>query len=362
MLTTWDFTGGKTIEGWQIQGLDVRQGPDGLHIRGAGVMMHMVDATHRIDSVNLIFAKSVASPAVIAWHRSKSPSNEFVQLQLVLGNAGPVNHEVPLHGISEWDPWADVIGFKFETNEEIILSGVELKGWTMFEKLGFAWKSFWKIDQVLAFSINFLWGPLIAFTPQEITALYDTQPPSAWSAYRVILPILLFIGLLCLAYYLLERLQGRDARKKAVAIFFVVFAAFWVLGDLRMGYEFMSNSMKDLRTYGFAESGSKKFRNLLTFHDGLEENIKILTSVPTYVVYSPDGSPMRKMAGYRTYPKSRPTFDDESSMDATVFYVFYEPRVTINEKNELVRSGVVVSRPGHVASRIDDNAYIFVVP
>jgi len=58
MMTTWDFTNGKPIEGWQIEGLEVRQGPDGLHIRGLGVMMHTVDATHRIDNINLIFAKS----------------------------------------------------------------------------------------------------------------------------------------------------------------------------------------------------------------------------------------------------------------------------------------------------------------
>lgn len=362
MLTTWDFTGGKSIEGWQIDGLDVRQGPDGLHIRGTGVMMRLVDATHHIDAVNLVFARSVASPGVFAWHRQRAPGNEFMQLGINLSTGGPVNMEIPLHKIPEWDPWADIVGLRFETNEEIVLSGIEFKGWSMLEKLQHGWTSFWKIDQTLAFSINFLWGPLVAFTPQEIVTLYDTQPPSAWSAYRIILPILLIIGLLCLAYYVFERARGRSVRKRATTIFFVAFAVFWVLGDLRMGYEFMHNYAKDLQTYGLAEPGSKKFRNLLSFHDGLEQNIDLLTSVDTYVVYAPDGSPMRKMAGYRTYPISRPAFDDEPSLEQSVFYVFYDSRVSVNEKNELVKNGVVVSRPGRVASRIDDNAYIFIVP
>ncbi len=363
MVTTWDFTNGAQIDGWQIDGLDVRQGPDGLHIRGVGVMMRTVDATHRIDALNMIFAKANGSPAVFAWHRRTSPNNEFVQLGFGLNVGAPTNQEIPLHTITEWDPWSDVIGFKFETNDEIILSGVDFKGWTMAEKIGMAWTSFWNIDRVLAFSINFLWGPLTVFTPAENDVLYSTQPPMAWSAHRFSYAFLAIAAVLSAAYVFGRRLLGTHVPgRHGVLAFFTVFAVLWGIHDIRMGFEFVSNAYFEMRDYSFAEPGKKSFRNLLSFHDGLLRNMALFEAVPTYVVYAPDQSPMRKMAGYHTYPKSRPLFSDEPTIDQTLFYVFYDSTVSINEKQELVRDGVVVSKPGHVAKRINEYAYIFLVP
>jgi hypothetical protein len=363
MVTTWDFTGGKPVEGWQIQGLDVRQGPDGLHIRGVGVMMHSVDATHRIDTISMIFARSVAGPSVLAWHRTNTPPNEFVQMPVALDTGSPYTVEIPLHTIPEWDPWSDVIGFKFETNDELVLSGIDLKGWTTAEKLGAAWQSFWKTDRILAFSINFLWGPLIAFTPPEVDGLYNTQPPMAWSAHRVSLAILLIAAILC-AFWVLLRKWNRNPipTRWAITAFFTVFAVLWGIHDIRMGYEFTKNAMDDLRSYSFAVPGKKSFRNLLGFHDGLFQNMDVLTKEKHYVIFAPDQSPMRKMAAYHTYPLSSPLSSDDPTLDAKVFYVFYDDKISINDKHELVRDGVVVSKPGHIAKQLNDRSYIFLVP
>lgn len=363
MMTTWDFTNAAQVEGWQIDGLDVRQGPDGLHIRGNGVMMRSVDATHRIDAINVIFAKSLNIPGVFAWHRTNTPNNEFVQLSMPMTPGAPVTQELPLHTIPEWDPWADVIGFQFQTNEEIILTGMEFKGWSAWEKAGFAWQSFWKIDRTLAFTINFLWGPLTVFTPGEITTLYDAQPPRAWSAHRFSFGFLGLVILIIAGLWALKRFQGSHlSRKQMITAFFAACAVLWAVHDVRMGYELTHNWVQDLQQYTFAEPGTKKFRNLLTFHDGLFQNMDLFTSVQTYAVFAPDGSPLRKMAGYHTYPFSRPLTSDQSTIDATVFYVFYDDRVAINANNELQYNGVVASKPGHVAKKIDDRAFIFIVP
>lgn len=360
--TTWNFMGGRTAEGWQFQGLQVTPAADGLHIRGNGVMIRPVDAVHAIETIDLSFARSVPTTMVLAWHRLNTPPQEFVQMAVPVQAGTAYKQSLPLYKIAEWDPWTDVIALQFQTNEEIVLSAVTLNDWSRWENIVTAWKSFWMKDRMLTFSINFLWGPLVVFTPPELETLYLTQPPNAWSGHRFSYAVLALTLLVLFGSWIMRRVDGRTFIRKPVAAFFAVVAVLWAVHDVRMGYEFAANAVEDLQSFTFGEPGKRTFRNLLTFHDVLDRYTNELTAHPTYALFAPEPSPLRKMALYHTYPHSKPLPAEASTVDQKVFLVFHGGNFALNEKNELMHDGVVVSKPGSIVSQFDDDSFLFLVP
>lgn len=365
--TVWDFTAPGPLEGqWAQNNAILEKTPSGLRItaNANGGVIRNVGTSHPVDSMKIVMTKGVKGVGVFVWHRSKDPEGQFVQLPFSMEGT---NNEViafPLDNFPDWDPWSDAIGLGFGSAADVTIARIELYGRPSAETLMEYVKSFLQFDGYLPYSINFLWGPLMVGTPMARSTLFDGHPPLGMSGNRVFYGLLVLFAIVCVGWALSLRKHASAKKRRApLAAFALFFCLLWISYDLRMGAEVMSYFINDLRSYVFAPAGKKEFRNTKSFYDVLEQSLDALTATPHYAVLTIEPSPFRKMAGYRTYPKSMPLFPGDDMKTAGAFLLFYSPDTGVDEKGRLMRlvngNAVVLAERGTL-KKFNDNAFLYI--
>ena len=168
----------------------------------------------------------------------------------------------------QWNPWTTNIGFIFPAGSDLVLHSLRMYGLRFPERMVEALKSFWHLDEVRPYSINFLWGPLLTQNPFARAKMYNGYPPSAASATRVFYAL---IGL-CLAGILLTSVSRSNARKDSwIGGLIVVFCVCWVLFDVRMGAEIVGYALHDYQTFISQEVPHRVLRTHDDIYDVVEQ-------------------------------------------------------------------------------------------
>lgn len=358
--TIWDFRNPLYIEGWESRLMDKpEQTPMGLVMRTSkeGGIVRTLDLRHNVDAVTITLQAPTRTEVRLAWHSPGTPEDTLVQFPFVV-DPTPQAEEVRLNVsfFEEWHPRIDRIGIIVPAGSDVLLESVRLEGWNGAEKVLEGVKSFFTFDDIASYSINFLWGPLLAFNPVAREQLYAFQPPRAWSANRV-----LYAGIAVSAIILIIRnIRQRSsvATRSAWLLFLAICAGAWMVYDLRMGAELLSYAFDDVRTYWSEPPPDRVFRGDGGFRTVIEESMAKLRSQPRYGLYLPKDVPFDGLARYLTYP-SRPLQEGENTAGVRTWLTFAINGITLSQSGQLMLGGTVLTPPGQILRHLPNDSILF---
>ncbi|TSC58819.1 MAG: hypothetical protein Greene041619_365 [Candidatus Peregrinibacteria bacterium Greene0416_19] len=361
-VTTWDFRNAQVPANFDAHGITATPGQDGLRLQTTdreGAIFRDPQFGTPVDAVRLFFSHTMPLKAGLLWHQ-RGGADAFLQLPFPLAGGGPETIGIDLSTVDNWDPLADRLGVALPAGSEVVLAGIEFISMGPLEKIAEAWRSFWTFDTELAYTINFLWGPLLTFNPVGRELLFTMQPTNGISANRVFYGLLALAAILLSFHYLWERRSGVRGLASGLPIqvgrFFIVFTIIWAVFDIRMGAEMLSYGVHDLRTFVLRPLGQKEFRNYQNFHDVLIRSLPLLRQ-DRYAVLVPDRTPLANHVRYWTYP-TQPLFPEEPMALARRWFVFRRPDIRVNDNGELVAGDTVLAR-GSMLERFDETSFLF---
>lgn len=364
--TVWNFQ--KGIPGtWHIDGCtSAKQTSDGFSIvTGASrcsVQRKISDFRHPIDTLSFTVLSPVRTEYIFLWHRRDSPSNHLVELPLVLRSSDiPQTIDFNLSAYSQWDRRTDRIGFAFPPNTLIIFQNITFIQWSLREKAGAAFQSFWTFDTFRPYAINFLWGPIIGWNPVWQEQLFLKIPPRGWSMNRLFAWLLLPLGLCCLFLY--WRQEYRHCDPRPLLIFGSVFVSLWLLSDLRMGLELLHYIRTDWQTYVLRPPGTRTFRVFGDFPDIIDAVTPVLSSAERYGFAGPPGTPFGSFLRYRTYPSLLvdAEWPEEERNGIRHWFIILRPDTSLSPQGELFLGKERLSPPGTILENFQNNAILFEV-
>ncbi len=359
--TVWNFQG--TVPGeWEVKGLtNITPTGQGVHIvtNTLGKMTRSTEWSHRVDAVHLTYTAYTDTKAYLLWHVRGTPENDLVQFPFTLTTTnGMQQMDLNIAPMRQWDPRADVLGIAFEPGSNVLIADIEFRGWNPVEKLREAFISFWTFDSLRPYSINFLWGPLLGFSPVERAELFLHLPPLSHSANRL-LYVLLGIGFMWLIIKLTKEKDQPEKKQKAILQFFLLLAGLWFLYDIRMGAEIISYAQHDWKTYHLETPSRAIFRERKHFIQFAETVQSYTVLHDKYVFMASERWPYLGLIRYYTYP-SLPTMPERALQDGLRLWVVYErPDILLNSEGALVVEGQVVSLPGRIVHEFEPGTFLF---
>ncbi|MBI3336236.1 hypothetical protein HYZ98_01570 [Candidatus Peregrinibacteria bacterium] len=359
-ITEWNFRGSNVPGRWEVRDLAPVRTDTGLHITAPheGSLTRLTDLHHRIDDIIVHAFATQATEVFLLWHHRNMPPSNLVQLPFKIpSSTTPLSIELNVSSFPEWDPNTDRIGFAFPQGTDAILESMEFVGLQWWEHGIVAMQSFWTFDWYKPHSINFVWGPLLTFTPLSKKHMFYQLPPLAYSA-NIIFYTLMIIGAGAAIFYWHAHGRTFKARQKSATGFLMLIAILWIGYDIRMGAEWLSYVREDLRTYLLAEESTRTFRERGRFYDFATIASTYLTKDPTYIFLATHRWPYLGAMRYFTYP-SIPTEPDQAQFGIDTWVVFDRPDISVDPSEHLVSEGTVVTPPGKVLYQFDDHSFIF---
>lgn len=377
--TTWSFENSNVPGRWEIANLtSAVPTTQGLRIQteADGRMMRLSEFTYPVEAVILAFDVSLPSEGTLLWHRRGTPEDEMVELPFVVtGVDNPELVRIALTEYPQWDPLADRIALVFKAGADVTLRQIQFFRWNPVEKFFYAVRSFWHMDVIRPYSINFVWGPRFAVNPIMDATMWKTLPPRGTSAEHVFLVLL---GVAAIVIFVIWKLRpGRGAclgeaprRRVPVAgwlsrigtrplrTFLALVAAVWILILVRMDLELLSYALKDYRTSISADAGERIFRERKNFDAFAAAAAPLISDRSRYLFMSGDRWPYFGAIRYYTYP-AIPVDPAGSVADIDTVVIFDRPDIMMNERGELTHEDTVLSPPGDVLLRFDDASYVF---
>jgi hypothetical protein len=324
-------------------------------------MMRTPDLNHGIESITFHFLTERPTEALLLWHAHNEALTRIYQMPFTIQpDAGTATVALDLTAFPAWDPRTDRLGFAMPAGADVTLQSIELDHWSFTEKLTEGWKSFWTFDTFRSHSINFLWGPVLAFNPVGRATIFAQLPARGMSALRIFYFAIALIGIALLLRWFLQT-HVQPARRKPwpyVKIFLLGTAAVWVLFDLRMGAELLSYAVTDYRTYVFQPQGQKMLRDHESFEDTVFRAMPVLQSRPVFLFFGPDHTPFTARLRYFAYP-SKPAATDEEAHQTDTVFVFERPDVDTDAQQQLTVDGKAVTGPGKVLERFGPSTFLF---
>ncbi|MBI3619469.1 hypothetical protein HY213_05560 [Candidatus Peregrinibacteria bacterium] len=361
--TVWNFQNADALKVWNVQGISVQPTAEGFHITGQGGMIRATLLAHPIDVIELTFARSQATTIALLWHVPGAPQQALVQVPIVLsGGSQPETVTVNMGRYQKWSRNADLLGLGFPEGTDLVLQDMTMRGWSLSEKILEAWRSFWTFDEEKAYSINFLWGPLLVTNPVAREQLFSTLPPFGRSANSIFYGIIILAGLVIASLAAYRRMRLRDGARHRTCIlaFLGVVASVWLVYDVRMGSEILSYAARDYRTYVSQPPGNRTLRNLENFYDVVERSMPLLTLDPHYVIIVPKGiEHLATVALSMTYP-SVPLFPEEKpGPEIHAWLIFRRGDIRVDDHGQLVQGSTVLSPPGRIVTQFDQTSFLF---
>ena len=356
-VTEWSFRG-ETEQTWQDQGLlSATQLEEGLRIvvgPRIGGLARPVSLNRRYDTVEVTMRSEKKVTGYFLWHLAGTPQDEMPQVGFeVAGSGAFTTVAVPLSYYDQWQRSADFIGIGFDKDADVTLASIALKDWGTLESLGQAVRGFWTFDEFKPHSINFLWGPLLSYNPAMRGELYATLPPRAHSATQVMYALL--GALLAIAVAFRFVLPSRSLA--AWGLLASAFMGLWILFDVRMGSELISYVLRDINGYALAPEGAKKLRTHDLIYDVLNRSMPVLKKEERFGLVTPE-SAFYSLVRYQAYP-TLPITPDREQTGLTEWLVAYRPDARIDEQSRLVVGTKILSGPGKIVTRYNDESFHF---
>ena len=355
---TWDFTNGNVPGNWDIRGWSAAPTPeaDGLHIVTSkdGGMLRTLDAGFGVDMVRVTFARGGNFQASFIWNVPNDSQDTIYQLPFMAEESRP-DVQLDLGSAQGWTRFATRVGLYLPAGTDIFLKSIELSGGTPAEKIFNGWKSFWTFEYFGNTSINFLWGPILRFTPLY-TTVFDSNPPQGWSVNRVFYALLILAAIALAIAVIIKKYSMR----RATQLFFIITFGLWIFYDLRMGLQFLSFVKSDEQ---YVTGATDQFRVYENFYAALKKSVPSLQKYPTYVFLYPKGSSVASRVAYFAYP-SRPVAENDDTTGVKTWFVFRRPDVTIDADGRLIRNGgsKVFAIGGKIIKQFDATSFLYQIP
>ena len=358
-VTTWNFGDPNAVGQWVVQELVTQQAEEGLYVRADtdGFLQVPARFVQPFHVVTLTVTSPATTKASLLWNTKGTTQFAELPFAIPVGQYQTIDIVTSEH--REQNPHPVAIGIFLEQGTELMIHDVAVRGWSLSERIGYAAKSFWKVDEYRPYSINFLWGPLIAQNPVSLQYLYEKLPPPSPSATRIFYVILGIALLSVLATWVLRKMQSVDAR--ALGIFFALAAGLWLLFDLRMSVEVLSYVRDDVKAYVLPEPGKRMLRTHLDLYDMLFRILPTLQQENRYALLYPPEGQHYSMYRYFTYP-SLPITQEKDLTGITNWVVVDRPDLKVNAEGRIAGSdGVPLSPPGRITLQLNKYGYLFTV-
>lgn len=357
--TEWSFENQALGAGWQIGGEPALTATrEGLRIetRAASLFGRDPKLIHAADVLRIEYSAEEPVEGFIYWHERGRDAEDLTKVPLLFSvteGMGTVATDMNRYGA--WERRTDFVGIGLPPESAITIRRISLIGWNPVEKFAEGLRSFWTFDVVRPSSVNFLWGPHIAWNPIARGQLFRITPPQADSANWY-----LYGALLLGAGWAVYRAKRRPAAARAALLSFVALAAgMWLLYDLRMGAEFFAYAQRDYHTYWSREIGRRTFRERSFFNDFADSVAGLVADRREYIFVAPYRWPYLGLVRYHTYPALPAQPDDANIATVDTWVVYDRPDFTVNAKGELTSGGFAVSRPGTVLHEFDEGTFVF---
>lgn len=357
-VQTYDFKEGSINARWEgLGGITMQQEPTGILLQtGSATGMLLTDTLPPFFPEAATLTVSTTAPTILhfGWIRRNDPSERVFTVELSTSGDAEEPVTFSLRRDPEWKDGLVKFGLVLPPQSAILLNEIAFARWSSFERLDFMARSFWTFDELRPYSINFLWGPLLAMNPVELGGLYDYLPPQQpYAFYWIsILVIILIFGFTVFGY---ARVPAHTRKHWIIQRTFIVLLAAWMLLDARMGGEFLSWVLHDDSTYISAPAEIRTFRDRDRFYDFAAFAAPLVADRETYIFFAQQAWPYMGNIRYLTYP-SIPGID--LNYDDT-WVVYNRPDLSISNAGQIVMDSEAISFPGTVIGRFDDTSFVF---
>ncbi len=356
-VTTWNLMNQEKIEGWKATNItSVQLRPEGLALstETRGQLVKAANIRHDVDSIRIAYLSIPGAEGVFFWHAKGMPPTEAYQIPISFRSAStPQQLVLDMGRVPGWDTEElDSLGFALEAGSQLMLQSMELSGPGLLDTMVYPVKSFFLFDDMHAYSINFLWGPLMTYGEEQMQRLYSQIPPLGTSANPV------FYAVILLA--LIATFAVRKRLRKPVTVFFLVVGALWVIYDIRMGTEFIRFAQKDIATFWSKPVELRDYRDRGSFNAFAQTVAPYTEGKDLYVFIASRGWPYIGTIQYETYPALPVSYEDEAAKNADIWIVFDRYDIAMDTEGRLALEGKPISPPGKILLPFEPGAFVFV--
>lgn len=225
------------------------------------------------------------------------------------------------------------LNFRSDMPTAITISEIKLSKKATSDLLIQGIKDYWRVAPYSGFSVN----------------LFPTPRIFGHSALIYFLP-LIFLLLLLLFF-----------NKKFSLLAGALLLGFWVLTDVRMGYEFFKHKQIDYQSYVLPPVTEKKLRNYGNFYQfaDLVRGFNLTRSVPTPSInfYFNGSGHLPRILQYQIYPVQVNT----EQMESNFFVVYNNPEIKFSsDDRRLYNKDTAISQPGEIVAEFNDHSFIFI--
>lgn len=345
----------------------VEQTSEGIHViaQKEGFLIWQDNPIPRhIDVITMKIRSATTFQAGFMWKPKDQHSDSLYRLPFVI-RASEIAQDVHINVnyFSNWDWQTKAFGLLIPANSELIIEDVSFRRWSPFEKLIEGWKSFWTFDNYRAYSINFLWGPIIATSGPARAVLYNNLPPYGWFGSHIFYSLL---GLALLAG-LCIRLVSRN-KELALGVIAATFVGIWMMFDVRMGLELMSYAFDDIQTYVLQEGEEQTLRTHGNFYAVINEALPAIRMYDSFTLRSGPNSVYYPHLRYQAYP-TKLIPEGEDATGVPLWAIFERREFVVDEEGYLLRipdrahpeTAERIAGPGKVIMQFDPSSFLYEV-
>ncbi len=359
-IDMWDFTVGQHMPDGSQELSVVERVPEGLHVQTStnGFLIWQTPLVHPVDVLTLKIRSAHQVTAGFLWHPKE---DRFIQLQrdfTIPQSSEWHNAHLTTSTWPDWNWQTDEIGIGFPAGTDLVIESMTWRRYSLAEKLATAWQSFWTFDDFRVYSINFLWGPLLATNPIVLADMYDYLPPTPWSVTRIFYALIGLSALIGAIFFAFDRQGGKRIFLLLIACTTV---ASWLVFDLRMGVELMDYAFNDYQTYVQPADEDKTFRTHGSFYTVAQKMLPTIRQYDRYVLHIDNSSPFYANMRYITYP-SLALRPDENT-DGVKLHVMIERKdIRVVDGRLVDRNNEVLSGSGQILETIEPGSFLFTTP
>lgn len=350
------FSIGNINASWVGKGsITMEQRPDGFVLttgNGTGMLLTSDQLTFLPDTLELHATSHNYTDIRFVWFYLEENADELAYVDVTVGPKRNVS-SLLISRSSAWHRGEKTFGIMMPPNTTILLHQMRFTRWNLVESLMSGIQSWFRVETLRPYAINFAWGPAIGWNPAELAELYDNTPPIATPAVWIIN----WIIVLALLSLMLSRLSSMQFLQRIVTVprLLGLIAALWILVDLHQGSQFISWVLHDHATYISQTDTDRVFRDRGNFYDFAEKAAELVQDRETYIFMSEVPWPFLGNIRYITYP-SVPAF--RVGIDDT-WVIYDRAEISVSPNNELMFGTDIITEPGKVLYQAGEHTLVF---
>ena len=357
--TAWDFRNGQIPGSWESSGIvSAQASAQGLHVRATdnSAVYRAVRFDHRVDTLHLVATTPIDVEMKFLWEQEDGSGMVELPFTLLAADAER-GADVELSKYPQWTNDTKTVGLAFPPGGDVVIQRMDFRGWNTIERLEEALLSTWQFDTHRAYSINFLWGPRIAYNSVGRTQMFAFLPPFATSVNRILYPLIALIALAALGANVLR--MSSERRRKAFVFLVGSIAALWILYDMRMTAEILSYVQSDLHDYVLKDTPRDRDSDVIPdFWDAVKKARPALEREQAVVFATIPGAPLLSFLRYALYPVAVLAPGDDHPSQA-LWFVYGRSNASIDDQGRLVLGTEIASKPGALTQTIANGSFLF---